>query len=343
MMTWRDGYLQPQRASPCFVSLKWADFHNPSPSTKVCELTDHLSNTELKRVNNKFATLSLGLLTALKLTSSMQATLYDIRLVVTREIEVYVVSTRRLVWQKLFFSALASTSKLNTAFFFDREFTCSAYSTSGHRPQTITSDKFLLECSTRALVVSRRSHASRDIRRVMKEGYLSFLTGNSRLARPGNYEMKSRKQSQVTDSCTDWSNLVIHRTRRGLVPVTENLEIKILFSRPWIPMISYFQVNRYLNMLKTTYILSSNLFVCKEKLNSRIVLVITKTMVKIEWRETAKCHKKNHRKSYNFRRSKEYEPCISYHCKWNCCLDDRDSTMTWTGNMFWLSSSCRGC
>ena len=39
------------------------------------------------------------------------------------------------------------------------------------------------ECSTRALIVSRR-----EIKRVMKDGYLFLMTGNSRLARPCNYE-----------------------------------------------------------------------------------------------------------------------------------------------------------
>ena len=32
----------------------------------------------------------------------------------------------------------------------------------------------MLECSTRALMVSRRSHASLEIKRVMKDGYISF-------------------------------------------------------------------------------------------------------------------------------------------------------------------------
>ena len=42
-------------------------------------MTDRLSNTELKRVNNKFASSLVRFLTALKLTSFMQASLYDIR------------------------------------------------------------------------------------------------------------------------------------------------------------------------------------------------------------------------------------------------------------------------
>ena len=88
-----------------------------------------------------------------------------------REIEVYVLSAGRLVWKNLFFLRWR-VLKLNAAFFFDRKFTCS---TSGHRPQTVTSNKFLsAECSTRALIISRRSLASREIRRVMKDGYLSF-------------------------------------------------------------------------------------------------------------------------------------------------------------------------
>ena len=47
-------------------------------------MTDRLSNTELKRVNNKFASLLLLFLTALKLNSFMQASLYGIRFVVNK-------------------------------------------------------------------------------------------------------------------------------------------------------------------------------------------------------------------------------------------------------------------
>ena len=48
-------------------------------------MTDRLSNTELKRVNNKFGSLLLRFITALKLTSFMQASLYGIRFVVNKE------------------------------------------------------------------------------------------------------------------------------------------------------------------------------------------------------------------------------------------------------------------
>ena len=48
--------------------------------------TDRLSNTELKRVNNKFVSLLLRFLTALKITSFMQASLYDTRFVVNKGI-----------------------------------------------------------------------------------------------------------------------------------------------------------------------------------------------------------------------------------------------------------------
>ena len=47
-------------------------------------MTDCLSNTELKLVNNEFVSLLLRFLTALKLTSFMQASLYDTRFVVNK-------------------------------------------------------------------------------------------------------------------------------------------------------------------------------------------------------------------------------------------------------------------
>ena len=47
-------------------------------------MTDRPSNTELKRVNNKFASLLIQFLTALKLTSFMQASLYNIRFVANK-------------------------------------------------------------------------------------------------------------------------------------------------------------------------------------------------------------------------------------------------------------------
>ena len=59
-------------------------------------MTDRLSNTELKRVYNKFASLLLQFITALKLTSFMQSILYGIRFIVNKGDRKYV-STGRLV------------------------------------------------------------------------------------------------------------------------------------------------------------------------------------------------------------------------------------------------------
>ena len=74
-------------------------------------MTDRLSNTELKCVNNKFTSLLLRFLTALKFTSFTQASLYDIRFVVNK-------GDRRIrcsSLQKTVFSALVI--KLNTCLF----------------------------------------------------------------------------------------------------------------------------------------------------------------------------------------------------------------------------------
>ena len=93
-------------------------------------MTDRLSN-RLKRVNNKFASLLLRFLKALKLTSFMQASLYDIRFLFNKGDRSIRCFNRKTSLKKTgFFSALAS--KLNTAFFSDRKFTCS---TPGHRPR----------------------------------------------------------------------------------------------------------------------------------------------------------------------------------------------------------------
>ena len=123
--------------------------------TFIIKMADRLSNTELKRLNNKFVSLLLRFLTALNLSSSMQASLCDIRFVVNRGDRSVHCFNWKTSLKKSVFSALAS--KLNTVFFFHRKFTCSM---SGHRPQTITSDKFLSECMTRALihVVSKGWH-----------------------------------------------------------------------------------------------------------------------------------------------------------------------------------------
>ena len=90
-------------------------------------MADPLSNTELKRLKNKLASLLLQFLTALNLTSSMQLSLYYIRFVVNKGDR----SIRCFNWKtslkKTVFSALAS--KLKTAFFIDRKITCS---TSGY-------------------------------------------------------------------------------------------------------------------------------------------------------------------------------------------------------------------
>ena len=75
-------------------------------------MTDRLSNTELKRVNNKFASLILRFITALKLTAFMQASLYGIRFVENKGDR----SIRCFNWKtslrKLFFSALANDTGL---------------------------------------------------------------------------------------------------------------------------------------------------------------------------------------------------------------------------------------
>ena len=117
--------------------------------TFIIMMTDQLPlNTELKRVNNKFASLLLRFLTALKLTSFMQASLYGLRFVVNKGDR----SIRCFSWKtslkKTVFSALAS--KLNMALLFDRKLSFLfgrkfTYSTSRQRLQTIASDRFLYD------------------------------------------------------------------------------------------------------------------------------------------------------------------------------------------------------
>ena len=60
-------------------------------------MTDRLSNTELKRVKNKFASLLVRFITALKLTILALCELVYMVYDRIREIEVYVVLTGRLV------------------------------------------------------------------------------------------------------------------------------------------------------------------------------------------------------------------------------------------------------
>ena len=60
-------------------------------------MTDRLSNTEIKRVKNKFASLLVRFITALKLTILALCKLVYMVYDRIREIEVYVVLTGRLV------------------------------------------------------------------------------------------------------------------------------------------------------------------------------------------------------------------------------------------------------